>query len=119
MTIFSKTATLRIDLILGIGMKHERTAGLHLSRFERAFLFIPVYAKGYTRKMETGTVKWFSPEKGYGFIARSDGGDIFVHYSAIEGNGYRSLNEGDEVEFEIGEGNKGPAAQNVRKLNEN
>lgn len=66
--------------------------------------------------METGTVKWFNSEKGYGFIARENGSDIFVHYSAIQGGGYRSLVEGDKVEFEVGEGNKGPAAQNVRKL---
>lgn len=64
--------------------------------------------------METGQVKWFNSDKGYGFIARDNGGDIFVHYSAIQGSGYRSLNEGDKVEFEVGEGQRGPAAQNVR-----
>lgn len=69
------------------------------------------------RKMETGSVKWFNADKGYGFIDRDNGGDIFVHYSAIEGGGYRSLNEGDKVEFEVGQGQKGPAAQNVRVLN--
>ena len=63
--------------------------------------------------METGSVKWFNADKGYGFIARDNGGDIFVHYSAIQGSGYRSLNEGDKVTFEVGEGQKGPAAQNV------
>lgn len=67
--------------------------------------------------METGSVKWFNSDKGYGFIDRDNGGDIFVHYSAIEGGGYRSLNEGDKVEFEVGQGQKGPAAQNVRLLN--
>jgi cold shock protein len=66
--------------------------------------------------METGSVKWFNADKGYGFIARDNGGDIFVHYSAVQGDGYRSLNEGDKVEFEVGEGQKGPAAQNVRVL---
>lgn len=68
--------------------------------------------------METGQVKWFNSDKGYGFIARDSGGDIFVHYSAIQGSGYRSLNEGDKVEFEVGEGHKGPAAQNVHVINE-
>ena len=68
--------------------------------------------------METGTVKWFNADKGYGFIARDNGGDIFVHYSAIQGGGYRSLNEGDKVEFEVGEGQRGPAAQNVSVIND-
>jgi cold shock protein len=63
-----------------------------------------------------GTVKWFSNEKGYGFIARPDGDDVFVHYSGIEGGGFRSLAEGDQVEFEIVQGEKGPQAANVRKL---
>ncbi len=64
--------------------------------------------------MASGTVKWFSNEKGYGFIARDDGGgDLFVHFSAIQADGYRSLNEGDEVTFDVGEGAKGPQAQNV------
>ena len=63
----------------------------------------------------TGTVKWFNNSKGYGFIGRSDGPDVFVHYSAIEGDGYRSLQEGDTVEFEIVQGEKGPQASNVVK----
>jgi len=62
---------------------------------------------------ETGTVKWFNESKGYGFIARDEGGDIFVHYSGIEGSGYRILEEGQRVEFTVGEGLKGPAAVNV------
>ena len=62
---------------------------------------------------ETGTVKWFNESKGYGFIARDEGGDIFVHYSGIEGTGYRILEEGQRVEFTVGEGLKGPAAVNV------
>ena len=56
-----------------------------------------------------GVVKWFSGEKGYGFITQEDGPDLFVHYSEIQGSGYRSLNEGDRVEFEITEGKKGSA----------
>ncbi len=64
----------------------------------------------------TGTVKWFNNSKGYGFIERTDGDDVFVHYSAIQGNGYRSLEEGQQVEFEITEGQKGPQAQNLKVL---
>ena len=60
-----------------------------------------------------GTVKWFNNAKGYGFIGRNDGPDVFVHYSAINSEGYKSLQEGDQVEFEITEGQKGPQAANV------
>jgi cold shock protein len=62
-----------------------------------------------------GTVKWFNNSKGYGFIGRDDGPDVFVHYSAIVGDGYRTLQEGDPVEFEIVQGPKGPQAANVSK----
>ena len=65
-----------------------------------------------------GTVKWFNNAKGYGFIGREDGPDVFVHYTAISGVGYRTLAEGDSVEFEIVEGPKGPQAANVRKTTE-
>jgi len=64
----------------------------------------------------TGTVKWFNSSKGYGFIERTDGEDVFVHYSAIEGTGYKNLEEGQQVEFEITEGKKGPQAQNLKVL---
>ncbi|KAA0235763.1 MAG: putative cold shock protein A [Acidimicrobiales bacterium] len=64
--------------------------------------------------MPTGTVKFFNTEKGYGFISQPDGEDVFVHYSNIEGQGFRSLEEGQQVEFEVGEGRKGPEAKNVR-----
>lgn len=60
-----------------------------------------------------GVVKWFSAEKGYGFIKQDTGPDIFVHYSAIQGSGYRSLNEGDVVEFEVVDGRKGKQANDV------
>lgn len=62
---------------------------------------------------ETGTVKWFHNEKGYGFISRENGEDLFVHYSAIIGDGYRSLEEGDRVQFTVVEGDKGLQAQDV------
>jgi CspA family cold shock protein len=65
---------------------------------------------------KTGTVKWFSDQKGYGFIAQDDGDDVFVHYSAIVEPGFRSLREGERVEFTIEQGQKGPAAANVRKV---
>jgi CspA family cold shock protein len=65
---------------------------------------------------ETGTVKWFSDQKGYGFIARDGGEDVFVHHSAIDSPGFRTLTEGERVEFTIEQGQKGPAAANVRKL---
>jgi CspA family cold shock protein len=64
----------------------------------------------------TGRIKWFNNSKGYGFIGRDDGADIFVHYSAITGDGYRTLQEGDTVEFEIVQGPKGPQASNVVKV---
>ncbi len=63
--------------------------------------------------MANGTVKWFNDHKGYGFIEQTDGPDVFVHHSGINGNGFKSLREGDEVSFDIEQGNKGPAAANV------
>jgi CspA family cold shock protein len=64
----------------------------------------------------TGKVKWFNNSKGYGFIGQEGGSDVFVHFSAIAGDGYKSLQEGDTVEFEITEGQKGPQAANVVKI---
>jgi len=64
----------------------------------------------------TGKVKWFNDSKGFGFIERSDGDDVFVHYTALEGTGFRSLTEGQEVEFDIVDGPKGKQAANVTKL---
>jgi len=65
---------------------------------------------------ETGTVKWFSNAKGYGFIQRDEGGDVFVHYSAVEGAGFRTLDEGQRVEFNVEEGPKGLQATSVNPL---
>ena len=63
--------------------------------------------------MAKGTVKWFNDQKGYGFIEQEDGPDVFVHHSGINGAGFKSLNEGDEVTFEVEQGQKGPSAVNV------
>ncbi len=65
---------------------------------------------------EQGTVKWFNNEKGYGFVSRDSGDDVFVHHTAIQGSGFKSLNEGDKIEFEVAKGPKGLQAQNVVKL---
>ena len=67
-------------------------------------------------KMAQGTVKWFNGEKGFGFIEVEGGSDVFVHFSAIVGSGYRSLEEGQKVEFDITQGQKGPQAENVRVI---
>lgn len=64
----------------------------------------------------TGKVKWFNAERGYGFIEREDGGDVFVHFSAIQGEGFKTLEEGQAVEFDVVEGNRGEQAANVVKL---
>jgi cold shock protein len=67
-------------------------------------------------EMAEGRVKWFNDKKGYGFIETDSQGDVFVHYSAIEGAGFRSLSEGETVRFEVEQGSKGPQATNVKKL---
>ncbi|MGI6066454.1 MAG: cold-shock protein [Bacillota bacterium] len=66
--------------------------------------------------MYTGTVKWFNAEKGFGFISRDNGDDVFVHFSAIQGDGYKSLDEGQAVSFDIVQGNRGDQAANVSRI---
>ncbi len=66
--------------------------------------------------MVQGTVKWFSDKKGFGFIEQEDGGDVFVHHSAVNMAGFKTLDEGERVSFEVEEGNRGPAAKNVTRL---
>ena len=66
--------------------------------------------------MAEGTVKWFNNQKGFGFIEQEGGSDVFVHHSAIDATGFKSLNEGDRVTFDIEQGKKGPAAANVKKI---
>jgi CspA family cold shock protein len=67
----------------------------------------------YMAERETGTVKWFNDDKGFGFIERENGEDVFVHFSSIRGEGYKSLNDGQKVEFTVGQGQKGPQALDV------
>jgi CspA family cold shock protein len=74
-----------------------------------------VLARQEAETMENGKVKWFNSEKGFGFIEREGGDDVFVHFSAIQGDGFRTLEEGQSVTFDIEQGNRGPQAANVRK----
>ncbi len=66
--------------------------------------------------MPEGTVKWFNAKKGFGFLERDNGDDVFVHFSAIQSDGFRTLNEGDKVKFDIVDGEKGPSAANVKRI---
>jgi len=91
-----------------------------LGAIRQAYLFIPEYWENLFKEricsMEKGTVKWFNGAKGYGFISRAGGEDVFVHFKAIAGDGYKTLNEGDSVEFEVERGPKGLQATNVTKI---
>jgi CspA family cold shock protein len=87
----------------------------HLERAAEVAVLAPT--QGVTSAMAQGTVKWFNAEKGFGFIAQEDGGDdVFVHYSAIQSQGYKSLDENQKVEFDVTQGPKGPQAENVRPV---
>jgi cold shock protein len=89
---------------------------LHGARVPTLEVLEGVGVKGGRDVRVTGKVKWFNDAKGFGFIERSDGDDVFVHYTAIAGTGFRSLTEGEEVEFDIVDGPKGKQATNVTKL---
>jgi CspA family cold shock protein len=98
----------------------HRNGCLHSAGKSEAFkdmqhLRLTSFKKGGPR-MATGTVKWFNPEKGFGFIRQENGEDVFVHYSSIQGQGFKSLEEGQRVSFDITPGRKGPQATNVQKL---
>jgi CspA family cold shock protein len=96
-------------LVKGIGRVGEGGCG------GRSLSALVIERRGIA-KVATGTVKWFNAEKGYGFISQEGGADVFVHHSAIQMNGYRTLEEGQQVEFEIQEGQKGLQAANVRPV---
>ena len=90
----------------------EPVAGTVVARVPRKV--VPELREAFA--MATGTVKFFNAEKGYGFISREDGDDVFVHFSNIQGEGYKTLNEGQNVEFDVAPGRKGEEAQNVRVI---
>jgi CspA family cold shock protein len=92
---------------LGVFLLSERTGPVRPKKFP---------ARGNGEKMAEGTVKWFNDAKGFGFIEQDNGPDVFVHFSAIQGDGFKSLAEGDRVEFEVTQGQKGPQSSNVRRI---
>jgi cold shock protein len=89
-------------------LRHGVTAGASASAV--------IFVERSNKQMEKGTVKWFNNSKGYGFIARENGGDVFVHHTAIGGDGFKTLDEGQKVEFEVTSGPKGEQASNVVKI---
>ena len=94
----------------------QHNAYTFLRTFGVAACFWDPQEEGAHVERLTGTVKWFNNAKGYGFLGRDDGPDVFIHYSSITTEGYKSLQEGDKVEFEIVQGQKGPQAANVTKI---
>ena len=93
-----------------------RFARFPIATGNRGSVSSPVKDKGTVMARITGTVKWFNDAKGFGFISREGGPDVFVHFSAISGTGFKSLAEGDRVEFEVVQGQKGPQAADVTKV---
>jgi len=94
----------------------RRDVFLGLNRITLAYYSGMTGQKKEENKLENGTVKWFNNKKGFGFIQRENGPDLFVHFTSINAEGFRSLNEGDEVSFEVEEGERGPKAINVSRL---
>lgn len=89
---------------------------IYIANYLKTFYRFACSNQWRSNKMENGKVKWFNRTKGFGFIERESGADVFVHFSAIQAEGFKVLDEGDEVEFEVVEGPKGPQAANVKKL---
>lgn len=98
-----------------IGARNHAGTGIALHFLPVRLLEVPEFRRERFRVMATGTVKWFSNAKGFGFIKQDEGADVFVHHSAIVADGFRTLAEGDRVEFEVAQGEKGLQAANVRK----
>jgi len=98
-------------------LPNEQHNALHIfaDLWNRGWLGDPRKEGAHVERLK-GTVKWFNNAKGYGFLGRDDGPDVFIHYSSITTEGYKSLQEGDKVEFEIVQGQKGPQAANVTKI---
>jgi CspA family cold shock protein len=104
----------RSSFVVGVHWGHIETPTAPASRPRRRGLARPSTTEVRKCTVAQGTVKWFNSEKGYGFIAVDGGQDVFVHFSAIQMDGYKTLEDGQRVEFEIAQGNKGPQAENVR-----
>ena len=105
-------ATVRLYLRVGFALKNRflcQSGDLRLGTREESF-------RKEIRALAEGVVKWFNGRKGYGFIKQDEGEDIFVHYSSINMNGFKTLNEGDRVNFEVEKGDRGPVAKDVKKF---